>query len=132
MMDLESPFTGLAAMLQEGKLKFGVLGSLPHVRGTWLQGSRSELSHCVRVGRLPYQDPGEVSFTALCLVHRLLSRSLVLPRRFQRVTRKGSNSAFLLGVANGPSASGTDALPWTCSYRHEDTPGRLAGQWHRG
>ena len=95
-------------------------------------GRRSELSHCVRVGRLPYQDPGEVSFTALCLVHRLLSRSLVLPRRFQRVTRKGSNSAFLLGVANGPSASGTDALPWTCSYRHEDTPGRLAGQWHRG
>lgn len=40
LMELESPFTGLAAMLQEGKLEFGVLGSLPHVYGKWLQGSR--------------------------------------------------------------------------------------------
>jgi len=40
MMDLESLLPGLAAVLQEGKLQFGVLGSLPHVRGKWLQGSR--------------------------------------------------------------------------------------------
>ena len=40
LMELESPFTGLAVVLQEGKLEFGVWGSLPHIYGKWLQGSR--------------------------------------------------------------------------------------------
>ena len=53
MMDLESPFTGLAAMLQEGKLNFVVLGSLPHVRGTWLQGSCFNQGSCPRPVLLP-------------------------------------------------------------------------------